>query len=250
MQQSGTCWFNSSLNGFVLADGTGKLIYDQIQKLSPTEIASLAKSFPEDSCPITLSKKYIYHYFLKIHNRERIDGGSGNNAVDLIGKIYTPGKLATTKGGYPKIAAEQILNRLFSNSEVGKLSKWETVCPNDFSKCTLIYRDGHWKENTTPSTHPMVIKTIDGKTRFKLSHMVIASFYHVITAYVCGDKKYIYNSNFAPENLPGVDLGPGTRLYTGRMEVDWSNKKNEKKIIHYLGATEIRYISYTLYVRE
>ena len=237
MQKTGTCWFNSSLNGFVLADGTAKLIYDQIQKLSSTEIASLAKSFPEDSCPLMLSKKYIYHYFLKIHGRERIVGGSGNNAVDLIGKVYTPGKLATTKGGYPTRAAQQILNRLFSNSEVGKLSNWETVCPNDFSKCTMLYRTGPWPDFTTLDSQPMVIKTNDGKTLFKLSHMVFSSVDHAIVAYVCGNKKYVYNSN-------KVD----------RLEVDWSKRQNKKKILEYLsdsrGAKKIKDVSYTLYVRE
>ena len=244
-QTLNTCWFNASLNGFILAEATAKMIFDKIKLLSSTEIAALAKDFPTDSCPITLSRKYVFHYFLKIHSGTPITGIKGNISIDLINKMFTPKALSTPSargdvGAQPTEAVKRILAKVFTPGETGTVRNWETVCPNEFSKYTMVYREGSYSQKRqwlTPDAHPLVIKTVDGKTKFNLSHMVYVINRrigaHAVVAYVCGGKKYLYDSN-KRQNL----------------EVDWSKPKNRKEILAYSGAANFVYVSYTLYVRE
>jgi hypothetical protein len=241
-QTMGTCWFNSSLNGFILGEATAEMIFDQIKKLRSSEIDALIKDFPTDSCPIALSRKYVYHYFLKIHGGIRKIETKENAAVELMNKLFTPKALSTPiakgkKGGYPKDAALKILAKVFPNETTGTLLKWKTVCPNSFSKYTMVFRTGP-EIKGPPDTQPLVIKTKDGKTKFNLTHMVYGVAYaklgaHAVSAYVCGGKKYIYDSN-SP----------------GRLQVDWSKPESRKQILNYSYAEDFSIVSYALYVRE
>ena len=243
MQVSETCWFNATLNGFILAEATAKMIFDKIKLLSSTEIATLAKDFPTNTCPITLSRKYVFHYFLKIHSGTPT-AGKGNISVGLMNKMFTPKALSTPsarglKGAQPTEAAKRILAKVFTPGETGMSINWLTSFPSDFSKYPMVYRAGSYAREkwAAPDKHPLVIKTVDGKTKFNLSHMVYAMKrnigYHAAVAYVCGGKKYLYDSN-KRQNL----------------EVDWSNPENRKEILAYSGAIDFEFVSYTLYVRE
>ena len=244
VQTMSTCWFNATLNGFILGEATAQMIFDQIKQLSSSEIDALIKDFPTDSCPLALSRKYVYHYFLKIHGGIRQIGTKGNAAVDLMNKLFTPKALSKKvvkgkKGGQPGVAALKILAKVFPNGTTGTLLEWETVCPNNFSKYRMVYRSGpEIKKWAPPDTQPLTIKTKDGKTKFNLTHMVYGVYYtklgpHAATAYVCGGKKYIYDSN-SP----------------GRKEVDWSNPEARKEILKYSYADDFSFVSYCLYERE
>jgi hypothetical protein len=243
-QVSMTCWFNSSLNGFVLAEATAKMIYDKIKLLSSSEIVSLAKDFPKDSCPITLSRKYVFHYFMKIHGDNPVIGKKGNISVDLMNKMFTPKRLASPiakgkAGGYPIDAARQILGKVFNIGETGLLRKWETTCPNNFRNYTMIYSDGPFTpDKLTPDMHPLVIGTKDRKTRFHLSHIVYVMERkdlgnHAVVGYVCGNKEYVYDSN-KPR----------------RLEIEWSDPENREDLLEYSDAIKFKYVAYCLYVRE
>ena len=243
-QTMGTCWFNATLNGFILGEATAQMIFDQIKQLSSSEIDALIKDFPTDSCPLTLSRKYVYHYFLKIHGGIRQIGTKGNAAVDLMNKLFTPKALPKRvvkgkKGGQPGVGALKILAKVFPNGTTGTLLDWETVCPNNFSKYRMVYRSGpEIKKWAPPDTQPLSIKTKDGKTKFNLTHMVYGVYYikegpHAAAAYVCGGKKYIYDSNIH-----------------WRREIDWSNPEARKEILKYSYADDFSFVSYALYVRE
>ena len=243
-QMSMTCWFNASLNGFVLAEATAKMIYDKIKLLSSSEIVSLAKDFPKDSCPITLSRKYVFHYFMKIHGDNPVIGKKGNISVDLMNKMFTPKRLASPiakgkAGGYPIDAARQILGKVFNIGETGLLRKWETTCPNDFRNYTMIYSDGPFTpDKLTPDMHPLVIATKDRKTRFHLSHIVYIMERkdlgnHAVVGYVCGGKEYVYDSN-----------------NPRRREIEWSDPENREELLEYSNAIKFKYVAYCLYVRE
>ena len=242
-QVTNTCWFNSPLNGFILAEGTSKMILEQISELSPTNVISLSKSFPEGSCPLTLSKKYIYHYFMKIHSKQPIVGRSQNVSVNLIGKLFTPKRLSSPtangrQGGQTGIAALQIMKILFGNDNIVYLPEWQNFVPNGIGNRRILYRFGPPSgEYRTLHSQPMFMNSRDGETRFELSHMVytvsISVGPHAVVAYMCGNKRYIYDANKS-KNL----------------EVDWSNPKNIKKILKYSDASEVKYVTYTLYVRK
>jgi hypothetical protein len=242
-QVSMTCWFNASLNGFVLAEATAKMLYDKIKLLSSSEIVALAKDFPTDSCPITLSRKYVLHYFMKIHGDNPTIGKKGNISVDLINKIFTPKRLESPiakgrAGGYPIDAARQILGKVFNIGETGLLRNWETTCPNHFRNYTMIYSDGPViPSKITPDMHSLVIGTKDKKTRFHLSHVVYImerkSGNHAVVGYVCGGKEYVYDSN-----------------NPRRLTVEWSDPENREKLLEYSDATKFKYVAYCLYVRE
>ena len=242
-QVSMTCWFNATLNGFVLGEATAKMIFGKIKLLSSSEIVALAKDFPTDSCPITLSRKYVFHYFIKIHSDSPVFG-NGDVSVDLMNKMFTPKTLASPiakgrAGGYPVDAARQILGKVFNIGETGLLRKWETVCPNSFRNHTMIYSDGPvLPDKITLDSHPMIIRTKDGKTTFALSHIVYVIERkrlgnHASVAYVCGGKRYLYDSNRVQ-----------------RLEVNWSDPENREEILAYSGAIKYKYVAYCLYVRE
>ena len=242
-QVSHTCWFNATLNGFVLAEATAKMLFDKIKLLSSSEIVLLAKDFPTDSCPITLSRKYVFHYFMKIHSDYPVIGKKKDISVNLMNKIFTPKALVSpiakgTVGGYPIDAARQILSKVFNIGETGLLRKWETVCPNHFRNYTMIYSDGPAvPDKITPDMHPLVISTEDKKTRFHLSHIVYImerkSGNHAVVGYVCGNKKYVYDSN-----------------NPRRLEIEWSDPENREKLLEYSNAIKFKVVSYTLYVRD
>lgn len=242
-QVSHTCWFNATLNGFVLGEATAKMLYDKIKLLSSSEIVALAKDFPSDSCPITLSRKYVFHYFMKIHSDYSVIGKKGDISVNLMSKIFTPKALVSPiakgrVGGYPIDAARQILSKVFNIGETGLLRKWETVCPDSFRNHTMIYSDGPAVPyKITPDMHPLVISTKDKKTRFHLSHVVYImerkSGNHAVVGYVCGGKEYVYDSN-KPR----------------RLEVEWSDPENREKLLEYSDAIKFKVVSYCLHVRE
>ena len=242
-QVSMTCWFNATLNGFVLGEATAKMLYDKIKLLSSSEIVALAKDFPTDSCPITLSRKYVLHYFMKIHSDHPVIGKKGNISLNLMNKIFTPRGLASPiakgkAGGYPIDAARQILGKVFNIGETGLLRKWETVCPNHFRNHTMVYSDGPFvPDKITPDMHPLVISTKDKKTRFHLSHVVYVmerkSGNHAVVGYVCGGKEYVYDSN-----------------NPRRLEIEWSDPENREKLLEYSDAIKFKYVAYCLYTRE
>jgi hypothetical protein len=242
-QVSMTCWFNATLNGFVLGEATAKMLFDKIKLLSSTEIVELAKDFPTDSCPITLSRKYVFHYFMKIHSDYPVIGKKGNISVNLMNKMFTPKALASPiakgrAGGYPLDAARQILRKVFNIDETGLLRKWETVFPNHFRNHTMIYSDGPAvPDKMTPDMHPLVVNTKDKKTRFHLSHVVYImerkNGNHAVVAYVCGGKEYVYDSN-----------------NPRRLEIEWSDPENREKLLEYSDAIKFKVVSYCLYVRE
>ena len=254
-QESGTCWFNSTLNGFILAEATAKMIFDKINLMNSSEITALAKDFPTDSCPIILSRKYVFHYFLKIHSGRNYSvigkkGKKSNIPVYLMSKMFTPKALKPSvargnQGGHPREAAKRILSKVFTPDETGTLRDWETAFPNDFNKYTMVFREGVYVYSKTkwlyPDTHPQVINTEDGKTKFNLSHIVyVVSWtekkrveYHAVVGYVCGGQKYVYDSNNSMN-----------------LKVDWSNPANRKKILAYSGAKKFEPVAYTLYIKE
>jgi len=242
-QVSSTCWFNASLNGFVLAEATAKMLFDKIKLLSSSEIVALAKDFPTDSCPIRLSRKYVFHYFMKIHSDNPIIWQKKNSTVGLMNKIFTPKALSTPvakgkEGGHPFHAARQILGKVFNIGETGTLRDWETICPPYYRHYTMVYRDGPLAAPLiTPDSHPLVIKTENGKTKFNLSHLVYVmkrkQGNHAVVGYVCGGKKYLYDSNKLE-----------------RLELDWSDPENREEILEYSNAITFEYVAYCLYVRE
>ena len=242
-QVSHTCWFNATLNGFVLGEATAKMLFDKIKLLSSSEIVALAKDFPTDSCPITLSRKYVFHYFMKIHNGKPVIGKKGNISVNLMTKMFTPKALESPiakgrAGGYPVDAARQILGKVFNIGETGILGRWEKTCPDHFRNYTMIYSDGPAApDKITPDMHPLVISTEDKKTRFHLSHMVYImerkGGNHAVVGYVCGGKEYVYDSN-KPR----------------RLEIKWSDPENREKILEYSDAIKFIVVAYCLYVRE
>jgi len=240
-QVSHTCWFNATLNGFVLGEATAQMIFDKIKLLTSSEIVSLAKNFPSDSCPITLSRKYVFHYFMKIHNGKPVVG-KGNVSVNLMNKMFTPKALKSPiakgrAGGYPVDAARQILGKVFNIGETGTLRRWEKTCPDHFRNYTMIYSDGPAApDKITPDMHPLVISTKDKKTRFHLSHMVYImgrkSGNHAVVGYVCGGKEYVYDSN-KPR----------------RLEIEWSDPESREQLLEYSNAIKFEVVSYCLYVR-
>jgi hypothetical protein len=180
---------------------------------------------------------------MKIQSKQPIVGRSQNVSVNLIGKLFTPQRLSSPtasgrRGGQTSVAALQIMKILFGHDDIVYLQEWQNFVPNGIGNRRILYRSGPPSgEYRTLHSQPMFMKSRDGETQFELSHMVytvtISVGPHAVVAYVCGNKRYIYDANKS-KNL----------------EVDWSDSKNIQKILKYSNASEVKYVTYTLYVRK
>jgi hypothetical protein len=194
---------------------------------------------------MTLSKKYVYHYFMKIHSDAPPVSTSNNNVTaELVSKLFTPKRLSTPIAtgkapGYTLDAAYQILNRLGINWTIENVTSSDLTSPvpDPLSTKDIIIRTGSYSPH--PDSHPLVIKTFFGNFIFELAFMVYGVRLrrtgegHAVVAYICGGRRYIYDSN-----------------QDRRLEVNWSDPNNRKRILKYSNATDfIDGVMYTLYIR-
>ena len=236
-QRSSTCWFNSALNGLVLASRTSNMLLQDIKRLSPEQQKDIRKSKQTDSCPLQLTKKYVYSYLLKIHEN-KYKPTIQNEGVKFLKRAFTPGKLPEQvdqgkSGYYPMKAIEQLMTRCFGPDS------FKTMEMIDFEKAS----DADGKKFVVCSEVHSIWMAKASVDNYKLSHMVYAiktstGGFHVSLAFVCNGERYLYDSN-----KPDV------------VKLDWSNKKNRDKLMaysstQYFTAKELFGVQYALYIRE
>jgi hypothetical protein len=236
-QRSSTCWFNSALNGFVLGSMTSNILLQDIKRLDPEQLKDVRKATHTDTCPLSLTRKYVYSYLLKLHEnkyRPLIQ----NEGVKFLKRNFTPGKLPekVTKGkiGYfPMKAIEQLLSRCFGPES------FKTMEMIDFRKAS----DADGKRFVVCSEVYTIWLAKPSVENYKLSHMVYAiktttGGYHASVAFVCDGERYLYDSN--KEDV---------------LKLDWTNKKNRDALMNYstVGSVkpkELFGVQYALYVKE
>lgn len=76
-------------------------------------------------------------------------------------------------------SGEKNTRQSITPGETGMSLNWLSTVLSEFSKYTMVYREGSYarKKWAPPDVHPLVIKTVDGKTKFNLSHMVCNKTY-------------------------------------------------------------------------
>lgn len=234
-QKTSTCWFNSALNGLVLASASSKMLLDDMRKnLSKDEIRGMSDMKLNDVCPRELSKKFVYAYALKIHD-EFLQNRDKNESRNLVSKMFTPKVLPTPvaqgeKGYYAIDAIHQLLRRVFPDRKRSTIGMLEEVkrLPGDTE--FLVYDTVMTKLHDIPPS-------IAGK--FRISHISYivelerTGGLHAVTAYICGKEKSIYDSN---NNY--------------RLNINWEAARNKKSILHYSGAKKMHSIAYALYIKE
>ena len=268
-QRSGTCWFNSALNGLALSDKTSGVLLEMAKKLPRRAVIPAA-------CPLRPSKEYVLQYVRDLHDGANMTrGGNGglNRSVELMKTAFTPGRLPShvqigSAGYQPADAIETLLKRCFgkdgyryvrpktTNTLVedytarsrpflviepqiivrtanGIVVRYTNGAPqlrgwNKLSEVPLtLGRDPAFGEHTL--AHAVyIIKREDGAGEHGM---------HAVVAYTCGGKKFVYDAN-----------------QRNALEIDWSERKNEKTLLEYSSVgfpskfTSIYTVDYALYV--
>jgi hypothetical protein len=236
-QRSSTCWFNSALNGFVLASITSNILLQDIKRLDQEQLKDVRKATHTDVCPMQLTKKYVYSYLLKLHEK-KYKPLYLNEGIKFLKRDFTPGRLPEKvikgkEGYFPMKAIEQLLSRCFGPES------FKTMEMIDFRKAS----DADGKKFVVCSEVFTIWLAKPSVENYKLSHMVYAiktttGGYHASTAFVCDGERYLYDSN--KENV---------------LKLDWTNKKNRDALMEYSStpsfkAKELFGVQYALYIRE
>jgi len=235
-QRSSTCWFNAALNGVVMGTATSAILLEDMRKLPQEEIKELKKVDQTDTCPLQLTKKYVYSYALRIHNpnyKPRVI----NEGSHLVKRFFTPGRLSEAvvkgkKGYQPEETIDQILTRCFGPDSYEEMTGYALEYENIATKKFVVATDIPTLWMVKPNIH-----------NYKLSHIVYAvkltsGGFHVATAFVCNGEKYVYDSN-----------------QNSVLKIDWNNRKNRDTLIRYsktkkFEVSELYGIRYALYVRK
>lgn len=125
LQTTGTCWFNTIVNGLILSDKIYKLLLKKYNKLSQKEKAGLG--LVDAACPLHFKKLYFYkifHQFVigthaKVLNspiyKDTIN--YPQKMIDRMGIRSTPDWHDVKPGYKPGIALPKVLSVLFDEGE-------------------------------------------------------------------------------------------------------------------------------------
>ena len=245
-QLSGSCWFNSSLNGFVLG-GRSRKILETLARAdrTPGRFAGLL------SCPRVVTRSHVFSYVRRVLDDrfERTPGGKypKNHAANLATRLgHTPTRLALGTGGDPVRAMKSILKAVFEPSTYRVVESPDEVAGIADQRvlfAALCARPGmHY-----PFGVPIPLAT----GAFALDHVVMNVNFtksgslsgHAVVGFFCGGKAYVYDSN-------RMEL----------MKFDWkrANERRDGKALwnllsrggFYTGTFSNAVIPYALYVRR
>ena len=245
-QLSGSCWFNSSLNGFVLG-GRSRKIVETLARADRTP-----GRFAIFSCPRVVTKSYVFSYVRRVLDDrfERTPGGRypKNHAANLAVRLgHTPARLASGSGGDPVRAVKSILKAVF---EPQTYRIFET--PGEVAKIAdpLVFFAA---VAARPGMHyPFGVPLPLTAGAFSIDHVVMNVNFtksdgtlsgHAVVGFFCGGKAYVYDSN-------RMEL----------MKFDWfkANARRDGKALwnllsrggFYAGTFANAVIPYALYVRK
>lgn len=263
-QRSGTCWFNSALNGLALSDKTSRLLLEMARKLPRQAVIPAA-------CPLRPTKKYVLQYVRDLYdgvNMTSWGNGNGglNRSVEVMKTAFTPGRLPENtrsgrKGHSAADANKTLLKRCFGEdgyrylqpSTTKKLIEQDVARNRPFLmiRPRIIVRNADdvpriygWNKL---SEVPMTLGKHPKFGEHTLSHAVYIlkreddrgeHDMHAVVAYMCGGKKFVYDAN-----------------QRNALEIDWSKSENEQKLVEYSSVgfrtkfTYVRSVDYALYVK-
>ena len=246
-QLSGSCWFNSSLNGFVLG-GRSRKILEKLARAdrTPGRFAGLL------SCPRVVTRSHVFSYVRRVLDDrfERTPGGKypKNHAANLAVRLgHTPARLALGTGGDPVKAVKSILKAVFEPSAyriVETPGEVAGVTDQRVLFAALAARPG--------MHYPFGVPIPLAAGAFSLDHVVMNVNFtksdgslsgHAVVGFFCGRNAYVYDSN--------------------RMELlkfDWfkANARRDGKALwnllsrggFYAGTFANAVVPYALYVRK
>lgn len=201
-QMSGSCWFNSSLNGFILG-GRSRKIFEALARADRSPRQTRLSIFGLFSCPRVPTKSHVFSYVRKVldDRLERTPGGKyqKNHAASLAVRLgHTPARLVKG-GGDPARAMRSILSTVFDTSaykicssaaEVQTISDPKVLIAAVASKPGMHYAFGL----------PLPLDA----GNFSLDHVVMnvnfvkpdgSPMGHAVVGFRCGGNMYVYDSN-------------------------------------------------------
>jgi hypothetical protein len=262
-QRTNTCWFNSALNGLALSDKTSRVLLEMAKKL-PRNGAVIPAA-----CPLRPTKKYILQYVRDLYdgvNMTKRGNGGLNRSVDVMKTAFTPGRLSSAvqigrEGHYSVDAIETLMKRCFGKDGYRYVRpKTTNTLVEDYtarSQPFLVIEPQIIVRNTngTPklrgwnklSEVPLTLGKDPAFGEHTLAHAVYIikreedgageHGMHAVVAYTCGGKKFVYDAN-----------------QRNALEIDWSERKNEKRLLEYSSVgfpskfTFMYTVDYALYV--
>ena len=249
-QMSGTCWFNSSLNGFILGTRSGK-IFESLSRHDKTPLPTRFVGAGLFSCPRVITKSHVLSYVRRVVNDrfDRTPGGKylKNHAANLAIRLgHTPERLAKG-GGDPVRAMKSILAAVFESHtykicaspfDVQKISDPRVIIATVASRPGLHYSFGL----------PLPVKEGD----FVLDHVVMNVVYtrpdgstmaHAVVGIACGRSMYIYDSNQMDllkfDWLRSITINKGVELWNLLSRTG-----------HYAGTFSHAVLPYACYIRK
>lgn len=216
-QITGTCFFNSALNGFILSQNGSKhfkQVYDDLSNDEKKELIDIDLN----TCPLNLKKMYVLKYMSQFFNEIEplFSYNKQNHAELLIEKLLTPGNKILQM--YPIESMTKILSSCFDKSEYSIYNKTEVIMnmPKLTDKFCIYYYD----KNIL-----MPIPAIPEKVgKLSLDNCCIYMNFskgdpHVISGYKCNKKEYIYDSN----------MNHAVQVTWSKLVTKWSLKKALEK---------------------
>jgi hypothetical protein len=252
-----------------LSDKTSGVLLEMAKKLPRRAVIPAA-------CPLRPTKKYVLQYVRDLHdgvNMTKMGNGGLNRSVELMKTAFTPGRLSSAvqigSAGYqPADAIETLLKRCFGKDGYRYLRPKTTkkLIENDVARNRpfLVIEPRIVVRNT----NGIVVRYTNGAPQLrgwnKLSevpltlgrdpafgeHTLAHAVYiikredgagehgiHAVVAYTCGGKKFVYDAN-----------------QRNALEIDWSERKNEKTLLEYSSVgfpskfTSMYTVDYALYV--
>ena len=240
MQITGTCWFQSTMNPFLLSDIGRDILATKLAEFKRSN--KMKKWTNINACPLRVSGVYFWSYieyklkenYTNKNEYKRVMKGEEFTNERLIRNIKLKNNNDNINGG-KNLQLFRFLMQLFKEDHALKF--FETLSNNSNDKITptspLWYIDSmenekiKWKKATDPLV--IVISANDIKNNFNPSKIINAGNYryklfgaylkaadkteemgHAMTGYLCGDGNYMfYDSN----NIRTVNLDWTTKSF-------------------------------------
>jgi hypothetical protein len=218
IQTTGTCWFFSILNGFILSEDGQKILYVRLKEFY-NKLSADEKTYFDDKlnapCPMkNLTKtKDIYFWkfvdqYLCFMSGPRAESLKMRRSAQVLGGVALQGTVAKanigTKGGHPQQEIANILEHIgfkgkFDMRYVEKKVAFDSRKKPQF----VVVRESSWIPTAQMGTVPGAFME-NNEYSLMCAGIVIENTLannreqhktHAISGYVCNGKGFIYDSN-------------------------------------------------------
>ena len=197
-QITGTCWFNSIINGFILGDKTYKILLSKYNELSIKEKEQVTKIQDIASCPVHLKKLHFFQIFHKFLISEQgilntnIKRGKNipRRVIDNLDLRSTPNWHDKQPAYFVHLALPKLMPTIFDKDDFDIIETNSLQIGQTLTKKIVILQP--------INAYYSAIDSLTIPHQYVISHVGIVlmgkTIGHAITGYVCKNKYYIFDS--------------------------------------------------------